>query len=69
MKNSFKQWLDLNRQELVDWYCEGTMVDKDFLTRVEEFAEKAYQAGCGKSFEDGYNSGYNDCLDEYQHRF
>ena len=53
MKNSFKQWRDLNRQELVDWYCEGTMVDKDFLTRVEEFAEKAYQAGC----EDGFESG------------
>ena len=41
----FKQWLDLNRQELMDWYCEGTMVDKDFLTRVEEFAEKAWEAG------------------------
>ena len=53
MKNSFKQWLDLNRQELVDWYCEGTMVDKDFLTRVEEFAEKAYQTG----YEDGFESG------------
>ena len=37
----------------MDWYCEGTMVDKDFLTRVEEFAEKAYQAGC----EDGFESG------------
>ena len=34
----------------MDWYCEGTMVDKDFLTRVEEFAEKAYQAG----YEDGF---------------
>ena len=45
MKSSFKQWLDLNRQELVDWYCEGTMVDKDFLTRVEEFAEKAWIYG------------------------
>ena len=53
MENSFKQWLDLNRQELVDWYCEGTMVDKDFLTRVEEFAEKAYWA----SWEDGFESG------------
>ena len=53
MKNSFKQWLDLNRQELMNWYCEGTMVDKDFLTHVEEFAEKAYQAGC----EDGFESG------------
>lgn len=53
MKNSFKQWLDLNRQELMDWYCEGTMVDKDFLTRVEEFTEKAYQAG----YEDGFESG------------
>ena len=53
MKNSFKQWLELNRQELMDWYCEGTMVDKDFLTRVEEFTEKAYQAGC----EDGFESG------------
>ena len=53
MKNSFKQWLDLNRQELMNWYCEGTMVDKDFLTRIEEFAEKAYQAGC----EDGFESG------------
>ena len=53
MKSSFKQWLDLNRQELMDWYCEGTMVDKDFLTRIEEFAEKAYQAGC----EDGFESG------------
>ncbi len=50
MENSFKQWLDLNRQELMDWYCEGTMVDKDFLTRVEEFTEKAYQAG----YEDGF---------------
>ena len=53
MKNSFKQWLDLNRQELMDWYCEGTMVDKDFLTRVEEFAEKAYNAA--------YEVGYEDC--------
>ena len=53
MNDSFKQWLDLNRQELMDWYCEGTMVDKDFLTRVEEFAEKAYQAGCGDGFESG----------------
>lgn len=31
MKNTFKQWLDLNRQELMDWYCEGTMIDKDFI--------------------------------------
>ena len=53
MKNSFKQWLDLNRQELMDWYCEGSMVDKDFLTHTEEFAEKAYQAG----YEDGFESG------------
>ena len=53
MKKSFKQWLDLNRQELMDWYCEGSMVDKDFLTRIEEFAEKAYEAGC----EDGFESG------------
>lgn len=53
MNNSFKQWLELNRQELMDWYCEGTMVDKDFLTRVEEFAEKAYQVG--------YQVGYEDC--------
>ena len=58
MKNSFKQWLDLNRQELVSWYCEGTMVDKDFLTRVEEFAEKAYQAG--------YEDGWNDYHDTYK---
>ena len=57
MENSFKQWLDLNRQELVDWYCEGTMVDKDFLTRVEEFAEKAYQA----AYEAAYQDGWNDC--------
>ena len=49
----FKQWLDLNRQDLIDWYCEGTMVDKDFLTRVEEFAEKAYEAGCEDGFEIG----------------
>lgn len=54
MKNTFKQWLDLNRQELVDWYCEGNMVDKDFLTRVEEFAEKSYQAG----YEDGFGDGF-----------
>ena len=53
MKSTFEQWLDLNRQELMDWYCEGTMVDKDFLTRVEEFAEKAYQVG--------YQVGYEDC--------
>ena len=62
MKNSFKQWLDLNRQELMDWYCEGTMVDKDFLTRVEEFTEKAYQA----AYEDGYNQGWNDYHDTYK---
>ena len=37
----------------MNWYCEGTMVDKDFLTRIEEFAEKAYEAGC----EDGFESG------------
>ena len=61
MKSSFKQWLDLNRQELVDWYCEGTMVDKDFLTRVEEFAEKAYQAG--------YEDGWDDCHGNFKHRF
>ena len=61
MKNSFKQWLDLNRQELMDWYCEGTMVDKDFLTRIEEFAEKAYQAGCEDGEEKGYAQGWNDC--------
>lgn len=54
MNSSFKQWLDLNRQELVDWYCEGTMVDKDFLTRVEEFAEKAWEAGEEKGYEDGW---------------
>ena len=65
MKNSFKQWLDLNRQELVDWYCEGTMVDKDFLTRVEEFAEKAYQAG----WEGGYEQGWNDYHENFKHRF
>lgn len=53
MKSPFKQWLDLNRQELVEWYCEGSMVDKDFLTRVEEFAEKAYEAGCEDGFEIG----------------
>ena len=57
MKNTFEQWLDLNRQELMDWYCEGTMVDKDFLTRVEEFAEKAWEAGEEK----GYAQGWNDC--------
>lgn len=65
MKNSFKQWLDLNRQELMDWYCEGTMVDKDFLTRVEEFAEKACQAG----WEDGYEQGWNDYHENFKHRF
>ena len=54
MKSTFKQWLDLNRQELMDWYCEGTMVDKDFLTRVEEFAEKAYKAAYDVGYEDGY---------------
>ena len=65
MKNSFKQWLDLNRQELMDWYCEGTMVDKDFLTRVEGFAEKACQAG----WEDGYEQGWNDYHENFKHRF
>ena len=55
MKSSFKQWLDLNRQELMDWYCEGTMVDKDFLTRVEEFSQKAYEAG----YEDGFGEGFD----------
>ena len=65
MKNSFKQWLDLNRQELVDWYCEGTMVDKNFLTRVEEFAEKAYQA----AYEDAYAQGWNDYHENFKHRF
>ena len=55
MNSSFKQWLDLNRQELVDWYCEGTMVDKDFLTRVEEFAEKVYQAAYEAAYQDGWN--------------
>lgn len=53
MKSNFKEWLDLNRQELMNWYCEGSMVDKDFLTRIEEFAQKAYEAGC----EDGFESG------------
>ena len=57
MKNSFKQWLDLNRQELMDWYCEGSMVDKDFLTRIEEFAEKAYKA----AYKEAYEVGYEDC--------
>ena len=65
MKNSFKQWLDLNRQELMDWYCEGTMVDKDFLTRVEEFAGKACRAG----WEDGYEQGWNDYHENFKHRF
>ena len=65
MKNSFKQWLDLNRQELMDWYCEGTMVDKDFLTRIEEFAEKACQAG----LEDGYEQGWNDYHENFKNRF
>ena len=65
MKSPFKQWLDLNRQELMDWYCEGTMADKDFLTRVEEFAEKAYEAG----YEDGYEQGWNDYHDTYKHEF
>lgn len=37
----------------MDWYCEGAMVDKDFLTRVEEFAEKAWEAGEEKGYEDG----------------
>ena len=60
MKNSFKQWLELNRQELMNWYCEGTMVDKDFLTRIEEFAQKAYEAGC----EDGFESG-RDAAEAY----
>lgn len=44
-KSRFELWLEDNRQQLVDWYCEGTMVDKDFLTRIEEFAEEAYEAG------------------------
>ena len=65
MENSFKQWLDLNRQELMDWYCEGTMVDKDFLTRVEEFAEKACRAG----WEDGYEQGWNGYHENFKHRF
>lgn len=58
--STFKQWLDLNRQELMDWYCEGTMVDKDFLTRIEEFAEKAYEAGCEDGFENG-RFAYTSC--------
>ena len=49
----------------MDWYCEGTMVDKDFLTRVEEFAEKACQAG----WEDGYEQGWNDYHENFKHRF
>ena len=65
MKSSFKQWLDLNRKELTDWYCEGTMVDKDFLTRVEEFTEKACQA----VYEDAYTQGWNDYHETYKHEF
>ena len=58
MKSSFKQWLDLNRQELMDWYCEGTMVDKDFLTRVEEFAKEAWGEGYTKGYDYGIEVGY-----------
>lgn len=61
MKSPFEQWLKYNRQQLVDWYCEGTMVDKDFLTRVEEFAKKAFEAG--------HQDGYNECVDEIGHRY
>lgn len=57
----FEQWLELNRPKLIEWYCEGTMVDKDFLTRIEEFAKEAFEAGD--------ENGYNDCLVEYGHRF
>lgn len=45
MRFPFELWLEQNRPKLVEWYCEGTMVDKDFLTRIEEFAREAFEAG------------------------
>lgn len=44
-KSPFELWLERNRPKLIEWYCEGTMVDKDFLTRIEEFAKEAFEAG------------------------
>lgn len=57
MKDEFELWLDENRQKLLDWYCEGTMVDKDFLTRIEEFAKQAYN--------EGYRVGVFDCTPDW----
>ena len=64
MKSPFEQWLEANRQQLVDWYCEGTMVDKDLLTRIEEFAQKAYWYAYDKGYEDGQASGVKKSLFE-----
>ena len=60
----FEQWLEQNRPKLVEWYCEGTMVDKDFLTRIEEFAREAWQAG-QQSIGLGVYRGTRDFEDYY----
>ncbi len=51
MKSPFELWLENNQQELIDFYYEGTCIDRNMLTAIEEFAEKAWN--------DGYREGYN----------
>lgn len=52
MKSPFDEWLKEHQQQLIDFYYEGSCIDRDMLTKIEEFARKAFEAG----FEEGYLS-------------
>lgn len=50
---TFEDWLKDNQQELIDFYYEGTCIDKDMLTAIEQFARKAFEAGWDKGWSTG----------------
>ena len=46
MKLLFEEWYKKNlEQEIVDTYYEGSCIDVDMLTMIENFARKAFEAG------------------------